>query len=89
MINTLERLAILVVAVVGLVFIYGTLSMAWAGCEGAQYKWALYIASTKNYEYTDMFTSYQQCADTGNRNAAHYDGNGNPLYECRLVVKDH
>ncbi len=39
MINTLERLVILVVAVVGLVFVYGTLSMAWAdgqeACEGA------------------------------------------------------
>ncbi len=32
-INTLERLAILVVAVVGIVFMYGMLSMTWAGDE--------------------------------------------------------
>jgi hypothetical protein len=31
-INALERLAILIVAVVSVVFVYGMLSMAWAGC---------------------------------------------------------
>lgn len=34
MINTLERLAIVVVAAASsLIFVYGTLSMAWAGCD--------------------------------------------------------
>ena len=60
------------------------------GCAQAQtqYKWALFIASTKNYEYIEMFTSYQQCKDTGEQSAAHSSAKG-PLYECRLVVKDH
>ncbi len=33
MINTLERLAIAVVGACALIFVYGTLSMAWAGAD--------------------------------------------------------
>jgi hypothetical protein len=33
MINTIERLAVLVVGVVSVIFVYGMLSMAWAGCN--------------------------------------------------------
>ena len=67
---------------------------AWAGCDlptgpGIDYKWALFVASTKNYEYYEMFASYQQCQDAGKEYAAHYDGNGNPLYQCRLAIRDH
>jgi hypothetical protein len=56
--------------------------------ERAVYKWALFVASTKNYEYVAMFTSYQDCKENGEQQAAHFDGNGKPMFECRLAVKD-
>src|SRR5262245_32190723 len=63
---------------------------AWnTAAAGGQPKWALFMATTKNYDYAGvMFTSYQECQEAGKAYAAHYDGDGNPLYECRLVVKD-
>ncbi len=63
MINTLERLAILVVAAVGLVFVYGTLSMAWAE-EGPCLHWMLEltIGSRPVEPHTyGVFTSREQC----------------------------
>jgi hypothetical protein len=59
-----------------------------ASCSKYKYKWALFTASTKNYEYAGTFASYQECKEFGERNAAHYSVDG-PMYECRLAVKDH
>ncbi len=43
MINTLEKLFIAVVGAVGMLFIYGMLSMAWAGSAPAEPTWLLYL----------------------------------------------
>ncbi len=50
-INSLERLAILIVGVVSVVFVYGMLSMAWAGCDEAvkPYYYQLYCGPTPDH----------------------------------------
>ncbi len=63
-VNTLERLIILVIAIVGLVFIYGTLSMAWAGCDEAIYPqgWAQFSKITGE-RLSPYHNSYDECME--------------------------
>lgn len=73
MINTLERLVILVVAVVGLVFVYGTLSMAWAECDAAVYPnhepteiYVLHITTNGNLQQEGAtFSTIEECEKDG------------------------
>ncbi len=50
-VNTLERLAILAIGIVSVVFVYGMLSMAWAGCDEAvkPYHYQLYCGPTPEH----------------------------------------
>ncbi len=67
MINTLERLVILVVAVVGLVFVYGTLSMAWAECDAAKPATLYIVTNGFLKQKGETLDSPQACRNEGRR----------------------
>jgi hypothetical protein len=69
-INALEKLAIWTVAAASAVFVYGMLSMAWAGCDlPTGSLWAIQIFTPKGWNIADVyFYSSQECEEYAKNN---------------------